>query len=127
MPPPPTGTVTRKKLINIHKDKRVSHQITWGRVRSSRRPGGYGKRDVRTLQKALDQPKPSVMIVSHNPGPERDSVVLEHGGIKRHHLVYSARADQVAIITRFDDRLVPLVYAVHDHFSTAVPSSDGVR
>ncbi len=124
---PPTGSVTRKKLINVHKDKRLSHQITWGRVRSSRRPGGYGKRDVRALQKALDQSKPSVVIVSHNPGSERDSVVLEHGGIKRHHLVYSARADQVAIFTRFDERLVPLVYPVHHEFSTGVPSSEGVR
>jgi hypothetical protein len=124
---PPTGTVTRKKLVNVHKDKRLSHQITWGRVRSPRRPGGYGKRDVRSLQKALDQPKPSVVIVSHNPGPGRDSVVLEHGGIKRHHLVYSARADQVALFTRFDAGLVPLVYPVHHDFSGVVPSSEAAR
>lgn len=124
---PPTGSVTRKKLINLHKDKRLRHQLTWGRVRSPRRPGGYGKRDVRALQKALDQAKPSVVIVSHNPGPERDCFVLDHGGIKRHHLVYSARHDRVALFTRFDGELVPLVYPVHHMFSSRPPSTTSSR
>lgn len=115
---PPTGSVSRRKLIEMEPTSRLAHDLTWGRVRTPRRPGGYAKRDVRALQKAVGQSKPSVMIVSHNPGPDHDAVQLEHGGIKRHHLVYSARADHVAAFTWIDDELVPLVYPSRVDFST---------
>ncbi len=107
---PPTGTVTREKLINTHEHKRLVHQLTWGRVRSPRRAAGYTKRDVRALQKALGQAKPGVMIVSHNPGSSHDTVRLDYGGIKRHHLVYSARTDRVSAFIRADGVLLPLTY-----------------
>ncbi|MEK9500536.1 metallophosphoesterase [Gaopeijia maritima] len=119
---PPTGSVSRRKLIELEPGSRMAHDLTWGRVRSPRRPGGYTKRDVRALQKALGLPKPSVMIVSHNPGPDQDAVQLEHGGIKRHHLVYSARADHVAAFGWIDDDLVPLVYPTRTDFTDRVPA-----
>ena len=109
---PPTGSVSRRKLIELDPDSRIAHDLTWGRVRSPRRPGGYTKRDVRALQKALDRSKPASMIVSHNPGSDHNAVQFDHGGIRRHHLVYSARADHVAAFTWIDGVLVPLVHPV---------------
>lgn len=122
---PPTGTVSRRKLVDLSEEPRLSHAITWGRVRTPRRPGGYTKRDVRALQKALEHEKPSVMIVSHNPGPDQDAIQFNHGGIKRHHLVYSARADRVAAFTRVGEAVAPLVYPARADF-TARSADDQV-
>lgn len=119
---PPTGTVSRKKLIELEEGSRLGHELTWGRVRTPRRPGGYTKRDVRALQKALGQEKPSVMIVSHNPGHDQDAVQFNHGGIKRHHLVYSARPDRVAAFTWSDGHPIPLVYPARTDFSRRTPA-----
>lgn len=116
---PPTGAVSRRKLIDIHEEPRLRHSITWGRVRSARRPGGYTKRDVRALQKALGRKKPAITIVSHNPGPDQDAVQFAHGGIKRHHLVYSARADRAAAFVRAGEDFVPLVYPARAEFTHA--------
>jgi hypothetical protein len=113
---PPTGTVSRKRLIQLRSHPRLAQQITWGRVRSPRRPGGYAKRDVRALQKALGHDKPSITLVSHDPGPDREVVVLNRGGIKRHHLVYSARPDRVGVFTRHGPTLAPLVYPARRDF-----------
>jgi hypothetical protein len=107
---PPRGKVSRKALINVTADSSLMHQLTWNRVQTPRHPGGYTKRDVRGLQKALDHPKSSVLVVSHNPGRDGDTTIRSLGGIKHHDLVYSAKPDRVSIMTRFEGRVVPITY-----------------
>lgn len=107
---PPVARVSRKKLIELYKHPTLQHQLTWNRVQSARNPGGYTKRDVRALQQALGQKKSSCVIVSHSPRDHEPPAVWNHGGIKRHHLVYSARRDRVAVITRVGKDMVPLEY-----------------
>lgn len=107
---PPMEVVTRARLIDINQFPRYVYQVTWNRIQSPRNPGGYTKRDVRSLQKALGKRKSEAVIVSHNPQEGEDTVVLELGGIKGHHLVYSAKGDRVSVFTRIDGRIVPLTF-----------------
>jgi hypothetical protein len=108
---PPMEAVTREKLVDVHEYPRLTYQLTWSRIQSPRNPGGYGKRDVRSLQKAFGLKKRMPVIVSHNPREGEDTAVVELGGIKGHHLVYSARADRVSIFTRVGGSMVPLTWA----------------
>lgn len=107
---PPTSKISRRRVIGLHEDRKLRYQVTWGRVRTSRRPAGYTKRDVRALQKALGQQKPSALIVSHDPGSSDEAIVMNRGGIKRHHLVYSARSDGTGVLLAGPSGLVPLIY-----------------
>ena len=52
----------------------------------------------------------AAMVVSHNPVRDGRSVWLNAGGIKRHHVVYSAGTEELAVFTRLGDRLRPLTY-----------------
>ncbi len=107
---PPVEAVTREKLIDIHQYPHFRYQLTWNRIQTPRNPGGYTKRDVRSLQKALGMAKTAAVIVSHNPREGEDTAVVELGGVVGHHLVYSAKPDRVSIFTRVGARVVPLTY-----------------
>jgi hypothetical protein len=108
---PPMEAVTREKIVDVHKYPRLMYQLTWSRIQSPRNPGGYGKRDVRSFQKAFGMKKRMPVIVSHNPREGEDTAVVELGGIKGHHLVYSAKADRVSVFTRVGGSMVPLTWA----------------
>lgn len=108
---PPMEAVTRDRLVDVHRHPRLVYQLTWNRIQSPRNPGGYGKRDVRGLQKAFGMKKSVPVIVSHNPREGEDTTVVELGGIRGHHLVYSAKRDRVSIFTRVDGAMVPLTWA----------------
>ena len=107
---PPVEAITREKLIDIGAYPHVAYQLTWNRIQSPRNPAGYTKRDVRSLQKALDKSRTAAVIVSHNPREGEDTIVVELGGVTGHHLVYSAKRDRVSIFTRVSRRVLPLTY-----------------
>lgn len=107
---PPMEAITRDKLIDVHRYPRLTYQLTWTRIQSPRNPGGYGKRDVRSLQKAFGAKKSVPVIVSHNPREGEDTAVLELGGIRGHHLVYSAKQDRVSIFTLIGRTMIPLTW-----------------
>ncbi len=107
---PPIETVTREELIDIAEHPRLMHQLTWNRLQSVSTPTGYSKANVKALKKALELKKPSALIVSHNPPPGEEAVWLNFGGVKRHHLVYSAKRSRLALFTRINGRMVPLTY-----------------
>jgi hypothetical protein len=102
--------ITREKLIDVHRYPRLTYQLTWTRIQSPRNPGGYGKRDVRSLQKAFGAKKSVPVIVSHNPREGEDTAVIELGGIRGHHLVYSAKQDRVSIFTLIGRTMIPLTW-----------------
>lgn len=108
---PPLETVTKEQLIDINRHPRLMHQLMWNRLQSPKTPSGYTKRDVRGFQKAVGlKKKASALIVSHNTRPGEQPAQLDFGGIKRHHLVYSARRDQMAVFIRTDNIMTPLTY-----------------
>ncbi len=107
---PPVEAITRDKLIDIHNYPHFVYQLTWNRIQSPRNPGGYTKRDVRSLQKALGMGRSAAVIVSHNPREGEDTAVVELGGVRGHHLVYSAKRDRFSVFTRIGDEVQPLTY-----------------
>ena len=50
--------------------------------------------------------------MGHYPRSENETVWLNVGKIPGHHVLYSARPDQVAVMTRFDGEMVPQIYPV---------------
>jgi predicted phosphodiesterase len=107
---PPTEATSRQRLVDVRRDARLMHQLTWNRIKRHNKPIGYTQREVRGLIKALKLPDSSYFIVSHNPQPEGGPVWTDLGGIKNHHLLYSARSDFTAVITRVGGEMVPLIY-----------------
>ncbi|MEM7480538.1 MAG: metallophosphoesterase [Acidobacteriota bacterium] len=109
---PPLGKVTRQAVVNIRHQPKLTHQLTWIRLRRPGKPTGYGKRDVVAFRRALGKKKSTAFIVSHNPLSDDATYWQNAGGIKGHHIVYSARSDRLAVFTRIDGMMVPLEYRV---------------
>jgi len=109
---PPQESVSRERLIEIHEHPRLRHQLAWNRMQKPSNPGGYTKRDVRALKQALGVATDDSLIVAHTPEHDGNTVWLDYGGIRGHHIVHSADARRVAALTRIGGRIVPLVYPV---------------
>ena len=105
---PPRAKVTRKRLVNIAQRPELAHEITWNRLQSRNRPGGYGKGDIRALRKALSADPETSVIVSHNPPNDDNTAWRNLGEIENHHLVYSAHPDKASVFTRINRQMVPL-------------------
>lgn len=104
------GGVSREKIIDIHRHPRLRHQLTWSRLKTPGLPAGYTKSEVAAFKKAMGLAKTDPLIVSHSPPDDKETVWVHVGGVKNHHLVYSARSDRVGVFTRVGSRIVPLVY-----------------
>jgi broad-specificity NMP kinase len=107
---PPQVKATRKRLINAAMESRLLHELTWNRFKGPGNPGGYSKADVKALKSSLGITAKATMVVSHNPVRDGRAVWLNAGGIKRHHVVYSAGSEELAVFARLGDRLRPLIY-----------------
>jgi hypothetical protein len=107
---PPLESVSRQTLVDIRRYPRLMHQLTWNRLKRPGKPAGYGKRDVAALRKALGVGRSDALIVSHNPPSDEETFWLDVGGIKGHHMVYSAHEDSLAVFTRIGGELVPLEF-----------------
>ena len=107
---PPLESVSRRTLVEIRSHARLMHQLTWNRLKTPGKPAGYRKRDVVALRKALGADRSDALIVSHNPPSEEETFWLDVGGIKDHHMVYSAHDDSFAVFARIGEAMVPLEY-----------------
>jgi hypothetical protein len=107
---PPQGKVSRKRLINAAKHSSLVHELTWNRFKGPGNPAGYFKHDVKALRSALGLAPKTTMLVSHNPQRDGQSVWLNAGGIKRHHVIHSAGFEEVALFARIGGQIVPLRY-----------------
>jgi hypothetical protein len=107
---PPLESVSRQTLVDIRRHTRLMHQLTWNRLKRPGKPAGYSKRDVAALRKALGAGRSEALIVSHNPPSRDETFWLDVGGIKGHHMVYSANDDAFAVFTRIGGEMVPLEY-----------------
>jgi energy-coupling factor transporter ATP-binding protein EcfA2 len=111
---PPQGAIRRADLVELRLHPKLKYQLTWTRLRRPGRPAGYTRRDVKVFQRSVGLAKRGTLVVSHNPRDDGNTLWWELGGIKRHHLVYSARKSKVAVITRVNGRLVPMVWPAED-------------
>ncbi len=106
---PPQRRTTREMLLDVRRYPAIINELTWNRFRSLRCPAGYTAADVRRLRKSLDLKRSVPFIVGHQPCSDTETLWLNVGGIDAHHVVYSARSDDIGVFLQSDDEIVPLI------------------
>ena len=97
-------------LVNIHRHPGLVQELTRNRLRRRDYPAGYAKGDVKHFRDTLNLPEDTPFFVSHSPLNRQDAMWLEAGGIRNHHIVFSANIPWIGVFTRVNDRLIPLHY-----------------
>ncbi len=107
---PTRSKVTLDMLVNVRQFPGLVHELTWTRLKTPGFPAGYTRGDVRRFRKSLGVEKDTPFIVGHYP-VTCDRTIWPHvGEVENHHIVYSAKPDEVGLFTRIDGEMVPLVY-----------------
>jgi hypothetical protein len=109
---PARRKISRQILVDAHQFPDIVHDMTWSRIRTPGFPGGYTPSNVRQFRKGLQVSSEIPFIVGHHPYSLDDTLWLNAGRIKQHHIVISARPDRVGIFTRIDGKMVPQVFPV---------------
>jgi hypothetical protein len=108
---PPQNKTDLIKLKNIRTFPGLMHDLMWNRVRRPGYPAGYTRSDVRRFRKSLNLDKELPFLVGHTPYSDTGTLWCDVAGIQHHHILYSAKADQMAIFTRVNGKMVPQVYS----------------
>lgn len=107
---PVRSTVTRETLVNIRRFPGIQYEIVWNRMRQSSRPAGYGKGSVKRFRETLGLPKHAPLIVAHTPMSLKHTAWMDVGGIRGHHIVYSAHLMRAAAMVIHDGRATALEF-----------------
>ncbi|MEN8177406.1 MAG: metallophosphoesterase [Pseudomonadota bacterium] len=97
-------------LINIYRYPGLIKELTSNRIRRRTSPAGYSKMDVRHFRNTLKVPENTPFLVSHSPLDRERPLWLEAGGIKNHHIVFSANIPWIGVFTRMRNHIIPLSY-----------------
>lgn len=109
---PTRRAISRETLVDAHQFPDIVHDMTWNRLRTHAFPAGYTPSDVRQFRKGLQVNSDLPFIVGHYPFSEDGTLWLNVGRINQHHILISARPDQVAIFTRVNGKMLPQIYPV---------------
>jgi hypothetical protein len=109
---PPRMKVARQKLIDIRDHPKLARELLWNRLQTPSRLNGYTKKDVKALRAKLDADKRTPVIVSHTRLSQTDTVWIDAGRIKNHHIVCTGNTDELAVFIRAHQAMVPLKYSV---------------
>ncbi len=107
---PPRAKISRQALIDVRRSPGLVHELTWTRARTPANPAGYRPADVHRFRKALGLAREIPFIVAHYPVSEDQTVWRNARRFPGHHVVYSARPDQIGSMTGIDGEMVPHVY-----------------
>jgi predicted phosphodiesterase len=107
---PSRKSISRKTLIDARQFPDIVHDLTWGRIKTRVFPGGYTRSDIKHFRKGLQVGQDTAFIVGHYPFTGDDTLWLNVGHIKQHHIVISSRPDRIGLFTRIDGDMVPQVY-----------------
>jgi len=127
---PPQTRVTRETLENLRHHPELVAAVTSTRQRTPGCPEGYTAGDVRQFRKALGLAPDTPLIVGHYPRSAEQSIWLNVGHVKGHHVLVSEKSDEVGVFTGLGDTMVPMVYPVeplvqwvNDHVPDKDPQS----
>lgn len=109
---PPRSAVTIETLVEARQFPEIVRDLTWNRLKTPVWPAGYGKGQVRRFRKSLELSDSTPFIVAHYPQDRTGTLWLNAGEIAQHHILFSARTDQVALFTRVDGVLLPQKWPV---------------
>ena len=107
---PARSKVNRETLINIQRYPGIQSELVWNRLRQGIRPAGYVKGSVKKFRKTLNLAKHAPLIVAHTPLSLEDTLWLNVGDIKGHHIVYSAHTHRVAALAMKNGQVTPLEF-----------------
>jgi len=107
---PPRSKVTLDMLVEARQSPALVHDLTWNRVKTKAWPMGYTRGDVRRFRKSLNLPETTPFIVAHYPQSQDGTLWLNVEQIAHHHVLYSARPDQVGVFTRVKGEMLPQIY-----------------
>lgn len=107
---PPRAKTPRETLVDVRRHPGLVHELTWTRARTLAQPAGYSQADVNRFRKSLGVGKNTPLIVGHYPVSAGQTVWLNARRIQNHHVVFSARADQVGSMVEIEGEIVPHVY-----------------
>jgi predicted phosphodiesterase len=107
---PPSRKVKLEMLINANEHQGLMEQLIHNRVKRSGYPGGYTSKDVNRFRRGLGLGPNFTFIVGHNPLDETETLWLNAGDIKNHHILYGASLHSIGVFTRIGDGIIPLSY-----------------
>ncbi len=107
---PTRSEVGLQMLIDIRRYPGLAHELTWTRLQRPGYPAGYTKRSVKKFRSALGVAKHMPFIVGHTHLSRDETVWLNVGEIKNHHVLMSANTHNVGVFIRADREMVPLEY-----------------
>lgn len=107
---PPRSQVSYEDLVNIRENPDLIREITRNRLQRPHYLGGYNKSDIKHFRKTLKLPKKTPFIVGHTPLDPFGSVWKNVGGIKHHHIIYSAHQEGPTVMQYINDDMVPLSF-----------------
>ncbi len=105
---PPVSKVSRKRLTNIQDNPQLARELTHNRLQRPNHLAGYSKSDVRKLKKCLQLPAKARFIVGHTPLDPFGSFWLHAGGIKNHHILYSAHTAGPSMLIYSNGYFMPI-------------------
>jgi len=107
---PPRSKVTLDMLVEARQYPALVHELTWNRVKTPGFPVGYTRRDVHRFRKSLNMEDTIPFIVAHYPQSKDGTIWMNVEHIPQHHVLYSARPDQLAVFSRVMGEMVPQIY-----------------
>ncbi len=109
---PPTTATDFNQLVNLRDYPKIRREIVTNRLKSSVRPVGYSKGDIKRFRKSLGVAADTPVIVGHTPLSTDDTIWENVGNIENHHIVYASDSHWVGVMTQIDDKFYPLKYPV---------------
>jgi len=107
---PPCSSVSLETLIEARQFPKLVHDLTWNRIKSRGWPLGYRRGDVKRFRKSLGLDETVHFIVAHYPQSKEGTLWLNVDEIPNHHILYSARSDQVGLFIRTNGEMTPQIY-----------------
>jgi len=107
---PPRSHLALRDLVDIRAHPNLAHELIWNRLRRPGNAAGYTERDVRAFKRTLGAEADTPLIVGHTPLSRDGTLWLDAGGMPNHHILYSARAQSLAVFIRVNGKMMPLVY-----------------
>ncbi len=107
---PPRAGISRQALVDARRFPGLVHELTWTRARTPVYPAGYSAADVNRFRKSLGVSRETPFIVGHHPVTEDRTVWLNARRIQNHHVVFSAKLDQLGLMIGIGGEMLPHVY-----------------
>ena len=107
---PPRGEVSFQKIVDLSRHRRLAGQIVTNRMVRPGHPFGYTKHNVKRFRANVGVDKHTPVIVGHTHVTPDETVWLNVGEIKHHHVVTCANQHNLAVFVRIGQEMVPLEY-----------------